>query len=318
MSQEQLQAIIQQLKANPLLEQPEIEAVRAGFEQMASLFPVPADVKCEPVTAGTVEAEWVTAPGAASDRVILHLHGGGYVIGSINTHRALAAGLSRAAKARVLLIDYRLAPEHPHPAAVEDATAAYRWLLAQGLSPKRIADRRRLGGRRSDDRHAGGAARRRKTLPAAGVCLSPWVDLEGIGDSMTTRAAARSDGAEGRPRAARDALPRRQHPRTPLAAPLYADLSGLPPLLIQVGTARRCSTTPRGSPSARARPASKSPTSPWEGMIHVWQLFASMLDEGQQAIERIGAVREKQDELRNGYRLRAAGDDPLVVFPVAP
>ncbi len=294
MSQEQLQAIIQQLKANPLLEQPEIEAVRAGFEQMASLFPVPADVKCEPVTAGTVEAEWVTAPGAASDRVILHLHGGGYVIGSINTHRALAAGLSRAAKARVLLIGYRLAPEHPHPAAVEDATAAYRWLLAQGLSPKRIA----IAG----DSAGGGltiatlvALRDAgETLPAAGVCLSPWVDLEGIGDSMTSR-------AELDPMVKKDGLVQLatlylggKHPRTPLAAPLYADLSGLPPLLILVGTWETL-LDDASRIAERARKAGVAVTyEPAEGMIHVWQLFASMLDEGQQSIERIGEyVRSK-------------------------
>ena len=296
MSQEQLQAIIQQLKANPLLEQPEIEAVRAGFEQMAALFPVPADVKCEPVTAGAVEAEWVTAPGAASDRVILHLHGGGYVIGSINTHRALAAGLSRAAKARVLLIGYRLAPEHPHPAAVEDATAAYRWLLAQGLSPERIA----IAG----DSAGGGltiatlvALRDAgEKLPAAGVCLSPWVDLEGIGDSMRTK-------AELDPMVKKDGLVQLatlylggKHPRTPLAAPLYADLSGLPPLLILAGTWETL-LDDASRIAERARKAGVAVTyEPAEGMIHVWQLFASMLDEGQQSIERIGEyVRSKTE-----------------------
>jgi epsilon-lactone hydrolase len=288
MSQEQLQAIIEQLKANPVLEQPEIEAQRAGFEQMAEMFPVPADVKCEPVTAGTVKAEWVTAPGAASDRVILHLHGGGYVIGSINTHRALAAGLSRAAKARVLLIGYRLAPEHPHPAAVEDATAAYRWLLAQGFSPKRIA----IAG----DSAGGGltiaalvALRDAgEKLPAAGVCLSPWVDLEGIGDSMTTK-------ADLDPMVKKDSLVELatlylggKDPRTPLAAPLYADLSGLPPLLVLAGTWETL-LDDASRIAERARKAGVDVTyEPGEGMIHVWQLFAPMLDEGKQSIERIG------------------------------
>jgi epsilon-lactone hydrolase len=296
MSQEQLQAIIQQLKANPLLEQPELEAVRAGFEQMATMFPVPADVKCEPVMAGTVKAEWVTAPGAASDRAILHLHGGGYVIGSINTHRALAAGLSRAAKARVLLIGYRLAPEHPHPAAVEDAIAAYRWLLAQGFSPKRIA----IAG----DSAGGGltiaalvALRDAgEKLPAAGVCLSPWVDLEGIGESMTTKAALD-------PMVKKDSLVQLatfylggKDPRTPLAAPLYADLSGLPPLLILAGTWETL-LDDASRIAERARKAGVDVTyEPAEGMIHVWQLFAPILDEGKQSIERIGQyVRGKTE-----------------------
>ncbi len=296
MSQEQLQAIIQQLKANPLLEQPEIEAVRAGFEQMATMFPVPDDVKCEPVTAGTVKAEWVTAPGAASDRAILHLHGGGYVIGSINTHRALAAGLSRAAKARVLLIGYRLAPEHPHPAAVEDATAAYRWLLAQGFSPKRtaIAGDSAGGGLTIASlvalRDAG------EKLPAAGVCLSPWVDLEGIGESMTTK-------AELDPMVKKDSLVQLatiylggKDPRTPLAAPLYADLSGLPPLLILAGTWETL-LDDASRIAERARKAGVDVTyEPAEGMIHVWQLFAPILDEGKQSIERIGQyIRSKTE-----------------------
>src|ERR1700689_1284516 len=124
MSQQQLQQIIQMLKAQPIAGRPTVQETRANFEQMAALFPVAADVKCEPVNAGGVKAEWVTAPGADAGRAVLYLHGGGYVIGSINTHRGLAARISRASKARVLLIDYRLAPEHPFPPAAEDAAAA--------------------------------------------------------------------------------------------------------------------------------------------------------------------------------------------------
>jgi acetyl esterase/lipase len=192
------------------------------------------------------------------------------------------------------LIGYRLAPEHPHPAAVEDATAAYRWLLAQGLSPKRVA----IAG----DSAGGGltiatlvALRDAgEKLPAAGVCLSPWVDLEGIGDSMTTK-------AELDPMVKKDGLVQLatlylggKHPRTPLAAPLYADLSGLPPLLILVGTWETL-LDDASRIAERARKAGVAVTyEPAEGMIHVWQLFASMLDEGQQSIERIGEyVRSK-------------------------
>ena len=289
MSQEQLQAIIQQLRSNPLLENPDLAVVRAGFEQMGAMFPVPEDVKCEPVSANGVKAEWVTAPGAAKDRAILYLHGGGYVIGSINTHRALAASISRAAKARVLLIDYRLAPECPHPAAVEDATNAYRFLVKQGISPKRIA----IAG----DSAGGGltvstlVALREAgdPLPAAGVCLSPWVDLEGIGESMTKC-------AELDPMVKKDGLVQLaalylggKSPRTPLAAPLYADLSGLPPLLIQVGTWETL-LDDASRIAERAKKAGVEVTyEPWKGMIHVWQLFAPMLDEGKEAISKIGA-----------------------------
>jgi epsilon-lactone hydrolase len=287
MSQQQLQQIIQMLKAQPIA-QPTMQEMRANFEQMAGLFPVAADVKCEPVNAGGVKSEWVTAPGADASRAILYLHGGGYVIGSINTHRALAARLSTAAKARVLVIDYRLAPEHPFPAAVEDSVAAYRWMLAQGLKPSRIAV--------AGDSAGGGltvatlvAIREAKlALPGAGVCLSPWIDLEGLGDSMKTKAAAD-------PMVQKDALLemakhylKGQNPRSPLAAPLYADLAGLPPLLIQVGTSETLLDDSTRL-AERARKAGVRVTlEPWEHMIHVFQVFAPMLDEGQQAIEKIG------------------------------
>jgi acetyl esterase/lipase len=188
----------------------------------------------------------------------------------------------------VLLIDYRLAPEHPHPAAVEDSTRAYRWLLETGSNPKRMA----IAG----DSAGGGltvatlvALRDAGVpLPAAAVCLSPWVDLEGIGESMTTKAAVD-------PMVQREPLLRMasmylagQDPRTPLAAPLYADLRGLPPLLIQVGTAETL-LDDSVRLAERARAAGVQVTlEPWEDMIHVWQAFAAMLPEGQQAIERIG------------------------------
>ena len=255
MSQQQLQQIVQMLKAQPIAGRPTVQETRANFEQMTKLFPVAADVKCEPVNAGGVNSEWVTAPGADAGRAVLYLHGGGYVIGSINTHRDLAARISRAAKARVLIIDYRLAPEHPFPAAVEDSVAAYRWMLASGLKASRIAV--------AGDSAGGGltvatlvAIRDAKlACPGAGMCLSPWIDLEGLGDSMKTKAAVD-------PMVNKEALIEMaarylagQNPRTPLAAPLYADLAGLPPLLIQVGdrgnSARRLDAAGRARTQGR-------------------------------------------------------------------
>jgi acetyl esterase/lipase len=219
---------------------------------------------------------------------MLYLHGGGYVIGSLTTHRGLAGRLSQAAKARVLLIDYRLAPEHPFPAAVEDATAAYRWLLAHGCTPARLA----IAG----DSAGGGltvatlvALRDAgQPLPAAGVCLSPWTDLEGLGESVTSKASAD-------PIVQKEMLLRLAScylgdadPRTPLAAPLYADLRGLPPLLVQVGTAEILLDDALRL-AERAKAAGVAVTlEAWDDMIHVWQLFAPLLPEGQQAIARIG------------------------------
>jgi epsilon-lactone hydrolase len=296
MSQQQLDSLLQMMKAQPIAQAPTLAQQRAGFEQMAAMFPVDADIKREPVTANGVKSEWVSAPDADSGRAILYLHGGGYVIGSINTHRSLAARLSRAAKARVLVIDYRLAPEHPFPAAVDDSVAAYRWMLAQGLKPSRIAV--------AGDSAGGGltaatlvAIRDAKLpVPAAGALLSPWVDMEGIGESMTTKDSVdpmvHKEGLLGMAKAYLGG----QNPRSPLAAPLYADLAGLPPLLIQVGT----SETLLDDASRLAERAKKAGVNvtyePWQNMIHVWHLFAPMLDEGQQAIEKIGAFVRKHAE----------------------
>ena len=288
MSQQQLQQIVQMLKARPITGSPSVAEMRAGFEQMAGLFPLDADVKVEPVQARSVKAEWVTAPGADAGRAILYLHGGGYVIGSINTHRSLASRISRASKARVLVIDYRLAPEHPFPAAVDDSVAAYRWMLATGLKPARIGV--------AGDSAGGGLAvatlvaikDAKLPLPAAAACLSPWIDLEGLGDSMKTKASVdpmvQKDGLVQMAQAYLAGA----NPRSPLAAPLYADLAGLPPLLIQVGTAETLLDDSTRLAERARKAGVKVTIEPWENMIHVWQVFAPMLDEGQQAIDKIG------------------------------
>jgi len=293
MASQELSMVVNMMRSFRPQTEPSITEMRAGMEAMAGAAVIPADVKREQVNAAGVPAEWVVAENVDPDRVILYLHGGGYVIGSINTHRELGSRLSRAAAARVLLIDYRLAPEHPHPAAVDDAVAAYRWLLSLGVNPSRLA----IAG----DSAGGGltvatlVAVRDAGLPmpATGVCLSPWVDLEGIGESMTTKAAAD-------PMVQRDGLLKMaaaylagQHPRTPLASPLYADLSGLPPLLIQVGTAETLLDDSTRL-AERARKSGVHVTlEPWEDMIHVWQAFASLLPEGRQAIDRIGEFIRK-------------------------
>jgi acetyl esterase/lipase len=260
--------------------------MRKVFEELA--VAPEADIKCEPVNAGGVDAEWVCAPNAASDRFVLYLHGGGYVIGSVTTHRDLLARVSRAAQARVLGLNYRLAPEDPFPAAVDDAVAGYRWLLAQGAKPSRIAV--------AGDSAGGGltaatlvAIREAKLpTPAAGVMLSPWVDLEGLGESMVTRVevdpVVRKEGLVGMAQAYLGG----KDPKTPLAAPLYADLGGLPPLLIQVGDAETLLDDSIRL-DARARAAGvRSKLEVWPEMIHVWQLFSSFLPEGQEAIDGIG------------------------------
>ena len=295
MASEQLGQLLEMLKAAPVApEGASIQEIRGGFEQMAGLFPVAQDVTVEKVDANGVPAEWVSAPGARTDAAVLYLHGGGYVIGSVNTHRDLVSRISRASGLRALSLDYRLAPEDPHPAAVDDALAGYRYLLDQGIAPERIVV--------AGDSAGGGltiatlVAIKDAGLPqpAAGVPLSPWVDMEGIGDSMTSKDEAdpmvHKDGLIGMAQAYLGG----KDPRTPLAAPLYADLSGIAPLLIQVGTSETLlDDSNRIAEKARSQGVSVV-LEPWDDMIHVFQMFASMLPEGQQAIDRIGEfVKER-------------------------
>ena len=286
MASPQLQIAIDAMKGLQSKVGATVPEMRAAMEELAA--PAQPDVKCEPLSAGGVDAEWITAPGAAADRAVLYLHGGGYVMGSINTHRDMIGRLSRAAQARVLALNYRLAPEHPFPAAVQDALAGYRYLLDSGLKPGRMVV--------AGDSAGGGltlatlvAARDAGIrLPAAAVCLSPWVDFEGLGESMKTRAQVDPiASAEGTSLLAQAYLAGKD-PRTPLAAPLYADLKGLPPLLIQVGD-HETLLDDSNRIAARARAAGvKVILEVWPEMIHVWQMFASFLPEAQEAIEAIG------------------------------
>ena len=184
-----------------------------------------------------MRAEWTSTPQDDRDAALLYVHGGGYVIGSLDSHRHLVSEAGRAAKAWALALDYRLAPEHPFPAAVEDAVSGYRYLLSRGIRPGRIA----IAG----DSAGGGLvvaamlAIRDAGLaqPACGWCISPWVDMEGIGETMSTKAEAdpmvQQAGLLEMAGLYLDGV----DPRSPLAAPIYADLRGLAPLLIQVGAA---------------------------------------------------------------------------------
>jgi len=267
--------------------EPTIEQLRAGMEKLAER--VTSDVRCEPTIAGNVRAEWVVPPEADPERVLLYFHGGGYVMGSINTHRAMVARLARAARARALLIDYRLAPENPFPAAVEDATATYRWLLAQGRQPRKIA----LAG----DSAGGGltlatllALRDARTpLPACAVPISPWTDLEGTGTSVKTKASRDPMVRETDLRRYAALYAGNADPRNPLISPLHGDYRGLPPLLIQVGEAEIILDDSTRVAELAKQAGVQVDLEVWDEMVHVWHVFAKLLPEGQQAIEKVGS-----------------------------
>jgi acetyl esterase/lipase len=259
---------------------------RAATESVAG--PPPPGTAVEPADAGGVPAEWVIAAGVAAGRVLLYLHGGAYQIGSPATLRPMIALLSGAAQARVLSIDYRLAPEHPFPAAVDDAVAAYRSLVRGGTDPASIA----IAG----DSAGGGLALATlvalrdagEPLPAAAVALSPWTDLALTGDSLRTRAGVdvmlKPDGM----RETAATYLAGADPRHPHASPLYADLHGLPPILIHVGDAELILDDSTRF-ATRARAAGVDITlEVWDEMPHVWHAFAGLLPESDQAIRRIG------------------------------
>jgi acetyl esterase/lipase len=269
--------------------------MRKGYDGLGAIYPTPPDVTLRAEDANGVAAEWSATPTADQQRVTLYLHGGGYVIGSLSSHRHLVAELGRASGTRTLALNYRLAPEAPYPAAVDDALSGYKFLLSQGIKPSSIA----IAG----DSAGGGltiatlVAARDAGLPqpACAVCISPWVDLEMIGASMTSKA-----GED--PIVQRDLLePWAKYylndasARTPLAAPLNANLKGIAPLLIQVGSAETLlddSIRLAGHASAQEVPVRLEA---WPEMLHVWHFFHPMLADGRRALKVAGEfIREHQ------------------------
>lgn len=265
-----------------------LDQLRAQYERAERAFAVPASVQVEHVQAPVAPAEWLR-PAGAGDAVLLYLHGGGYVIGSPRSHRHLVAAIASAAGTQALVPEYRLAPEHPFPAALDDAVAAYRWLVGQaGVAPARIV----IGG----DSAGGGltistllALRDAgDPLPAAAVCLSPWVDLSFSLPSCQPGATADPVLDEPVVRAMAQAYLGGRDARHPLASPLFADLRGLPPLLIQAGGNEILLDDAREL-AARAQRAEVLVTlEVWPEMVHVWQWFAPLFDGAQPAIDRLG------------------------------
>jgi epsilon-lactone hydrolase len=286
--------IRQMLKASMAAQKPNssIEEVRKGLEMLASFNPLAPDVKVEKLTVAGMPAEWVSAPNATNDKVFLYLHGGAYIMGSCNTHRDLASKISRSSGCRVLVVEYRLAPENQYPAAVEDALSAYQWLLSSGVAPEQLV----VGG----DSAGGGLTlalllslkEAGEALPQAAVLLSPWTDMEGTGTSMETRAEVdpwlNPEQSRQAPLLYIGTLDRR-HPHV---SPIFGDLEGLPPLLVHVGN-DEILLDDSVRLVDRAREAGVDVTFKiWEDMWHVFQQFK--MPEAAQAIDEIGQfVKQK-------------------------
>lgn len=267
----------------------ELRERRKRLDALGAQYPLPGDVHVRAEDANGVAAEWTTTPEADPTCVIMFLHGGGYISGSLDSHRHMVAQAGREARARTLALDYRLAPEHSFPAALEDAIAGYRFLLSRGFAPGRIAVAGESAG--------GGLALATLVslrdaglpLPACTWCSSPWVDLEAAGGSMAAKtavdpliqksyllelAAAYLNGAD---------------PRTPLASPLYADLRGLPPMLIQVGSAEALLDDSVRLAGVAGAADVQVTLEIWPDMIHAWHLFYQQVAAGRRALAQVGA-----------------------------
>lgn len=268
-----------------------IDERRINMDKNAELFPLPEGVAIEKVTIGAVPAEWHTQAGAdtTSQPVLLYFHGGGYVQGSPLSHQHLTGKLALEAGCRVLSVHYRLAPEHPFPAALEDGLAAYRWLLDQGIAPSQIA----MGG----DSAGGGlvmatmlAARDADIAqPASAVLMSPWVDLTCDTPSYTTRADADPMITQSGIAEVAQMYHGPADPKEPLVSPVFANLSGLAPLCIQVGDAEvLLNDSTELAERAQAAGVDVS-IEVWDDMVHVWPAFYPILPEGAQAIDKMSA-----------------------------
>lgn len=292
MTSKEYDTLLEQLKKRPPSAHLPIQEVRAAFEKFLASFPPESDIEFESIAIASIPACWALAPGVSRKKVILFFHGGGFNAGSIESHRDLMGRISRTSGCAVLAIAYRLAPEHPFPAALEDVLNGYRWLLDGPYSHSDVIFAGTSAG--------GGLALslclklKDESLPqpAAVICICPTVDLTLRSDSMKRNKERDWVRVDRLASAARDYC-KGQDPIAPLISPLYGDLHGLPPLLIQVGSYEIL----RDEAVAIAEQAKESGVSvtleEWPEMIHCWQLFASKVPEGQEAIDHIGKFLRK-------------------------
>jgi monoterpene epsilon-lactone hydrolase len=267
---------------------PSLEEQRAAFVPADRLYPTPDDVVVTDVVASGVQAHWLEAPDVDTGRVLLFLHGGGYRLGSLRSDGELAARLGRAARMRVLFLEYRLAPEHRFPAAIDDVLAAWHWLRRDqdlGASSIGIAGDSAGGGLSVSLlvalRDAG------QELPAAAALMSPTVDLTSSGVSMSERVDQDPISTPGLLRELASDYLAGADPKTPLASPLFASLAGLPPLLVQVGTADLLLSDSERLVAAAAEAGVDVTLQVGEGLPHVYQT-ALGTPEAAEATRQIG------------------------------
>ena len=263
---------------------------RVRLDEVGSTWPVADDVRVEPVDLGGIPGEWSTTPGSDASKVLVFFHGGGFCSGSILSHRRLVTEAGRKAGRRTLAVGYRLAPEHPFPAAFADALTAWRFLREQGIAAKDIA----IGG----DSAGGGLAvvlmnhlrDARSELPACAWLVSPWTDLAMTGSMLAAKEAVDPLIHEGYLRELADAYVPKSMDRTdPRVSPLYSNLAGLPPMLIQVGSDETLLADATRLAAAAGAAAVAVTLEIWPHMIHAWPVWNARLAPGREALARAGA-----------------------------
>ena len=286
--------------------QSEIEAVRAllsskprpvgwlerrkRLDDVGSVWPVADDVKLEAADVSGLQGEWSIVPGSEPSRVLMFFHGGGYCSGSIVSHRRMVTEAGRAGGMRTLAVAYRLAPEHPFPAAYDDVLTAWRFLRNEGIPPARIA----VGG---DSAGAGLAVAligqlrdAHEELPGCAWLVSPWTDLTMSGSTFATK-----DGVdpiihkEYLNELANAYLPTGIDGKDPRVSPLYGDLTSFPPLLIQVGSAETLLDDATRFASVAGAADVRVTLEIWPRMIHAWHLWNAHLEDGRRALANAGA-----------------------------
>jgi acetyl esterase/lipase len=276
-----------------------VQKQRKALERFSKLSIFPGKTKIHQFQIKELAADWILVGNTPEDCAILYLHGGAYNIGSLKTHRELAARISKASKIKTLLIDYRLAPEHPYPAAVEDTVIAYRWLLKNGFSSNNIV----IAGDSSGGGLVIAALVKLRDLgepfPAAAVCLSAWTDLELTGETMKTHLQKDPFLTPAWLQYMAKHYAGDNDFHLPLISPIYADLTKLPPLLIQVGS-DEILLSDSIRLAERAREAGVDTTlDVWENMWHVWHFFAGKMPEANIALNHIGRFIRKHISKKN-------------------
>lgn len=269
-----------------------IEEARERLKTFYFRFRSKRDLAVEPLFIGNIPAFWISSPGASRDHTILFFHGGGFMVGSMEDHLDLCGKLSYSAGCRVLSVDYRLAPEHIFPAALDDCVMSYLHLIEMGSSPSLVVP---VGISAGGNLLLSMLMKLRAMgipLPKAAVCISPAVDLtsrEGAFEKNADKDWLLKEGLEF----TRRVYLREHDPKDPLASPTYGDLRDFPPLFIQAGT-HETLYDDIGVFVEKAEEAGVTVTfDAWKEMFHCWQIFSSVLPEGQKAIDNIGAYIRK-------------------------